>query len=353
MKCHSCLKTISKDIYCPKCRKLLFDGRKIKPLNFNKEKFYEHKREMINRISLSGVQDKISLAFNNDGVLVPTAKNGQYILKPIPRAHDSAINLQDISANEHLSMQISQQVFKIPTALNGLIAFSDGELAYITRRFDYEKNITTGVIEKLDQEDFAAVLEFTSDSKGENYKYESSYEACAQNIQKYVAASIPALEDFYKRVVLNYLIGNADAHLKNFSLIRSSNRDDYSLSLNYDILYTKYHLKDEDGIMALDLFETHETVAFGAMGYYTLEDFEVFAKSCKIKEKRLNKIFKDIILSISKVDELIKASFLSSDAKEKYRDAYHKRLDECLLYSIESYPFVSIVQNTIDKFRRK
>ena len=351
MTCHSCLKSISKDIYCPKCKRNLFDGKVIKPLSFNKEKFYEHKREMTNRISLSGVQDKISLAFNDSGILIPTAKNGQYILKPIPKAHDSAINLQDISANEHLSMQISQQIFKIPTAYNGLIAFNDGELAYITKRFDYEKNIETGVTEKLDQEDFAAVLDFTSDSKGENYKYESSYEACAINIQKYVAASIPALEDFYKRVVLNYLIGNGDAHLKNFSLIRSINRDDYSLSKNYDILYTSYHLKDEDGIMALDFFESHETVAFGAMGFYTLEDFEVFARICKIKDSRLNKIFKGILQSTSAVDKLIQASFLSEEGKEKYRDAYHKRLNKCLLYSIDSYPFVSIVQEIINKFR--
>lgn len=351
MKCHSCLKSISKDIYCPKCKKNLFDGKIVKPLSFNKEEFYEHKREMTNRISLSGVQDKISLAFNDSGILIPTAKNGQYILKPIPRAHDSAINLQDIAANEHLSMQISQQVFKIPTALNGLIAFNDGELAYITRRFDYEKNMSTGLLEKMDQEDFAAVLEFTSDSKGENYKYESSYEECAKNIEKYVAASIPALEDFYKRVVLNYLIGNGDAHLKNFSLIRSNNRDDYSLSKNYDILYTKHHLRDEDGIMALDLFNAYETVAFGAMGFYTLEDFEIFAKICKIKDRRLNKIFKDILQSTPAVDKLIQASFLSEDAKESYKDAYHKRLKKCLLYSIESYPFVPIVQGTIDKFK--
>lgn len=46
--------------------------------------------------------------------------------------HESAINLEDIAVNEHLSMQISSQVFKIPTALNGLIEFNDGELAYMT-----------------------------------------------------------------------------------------------------------------------------------------------------------------------------------------------------------------------------
>lgn len=56
-------------------------------------------------------------------------------------------------ANEHLSMLISKSVFKIPTASCGLIKFNDDELAYITKRFDYdeEKNL------KYDQEDFAGI----------------------------------------------------------------------------------------------------------------------------------------------------------------------------------------------------
>lgn len=350
MICHSCFKDVKSGKYCSKCRKDLFSGRDIQPLSFNKEEFYEHKREMTNRMSLSGVQDKISLKFGDDGHLIPTATNGEYILKPIPRTHESAINLEDISANEHLSMQLSSQVFKIPTAYNGLIAFSDGELAYITKRFDYSLDSNEKKIIKLDQEDFASVLQYTKASNGDDYKYESSYEACANNIKKFVAAKKPALEDFYKRVVLNYLIGNADAHLKNFSLIREVSRTDYSLSPNYDILYTKYHLPKEDGIMALDLFDEYESEAFGAMGYYTLQDFEELATICEITPKRLNKIFADIFKSRGEVKNLIKHSFLSNRAKEEYEDAYYTRLEKSLFYSIKSYPFRGVTQKTIDSF---
>jgi len=350
MRCHSCLKNISSGFYCRLCLKKLFDGKKIKPLEFDKTEFYEIKRQMTNRISLSGVQDKISLTYGDHNDLIPTQTDGRFILKPIPRVHDSAIHLEDIAANEHLSMQISSQIFKIPTAPNGLIEFKDGELAYITKRFDYNIDATKASILKLDQEDFASVLSFTKESAGNDYKYESSYEECAYGIKRFVAAYIPALEDFYKRIVLNYLIGNGDAHLKNFSLIREVNRDDYSLSPNYDILFTRYHLPDENGISGLDLFKEYESEAFKAMGYYTLEDFEIFAKMIGISDKRLIKIFNNILSSTDKVHRLIEQSFMSSEAKIAYRENYDIRLKKCLCYSIESYSFRGVTQDVINKY---
>ncbi len=351
MRCYSCLKNIDKDLYyCPKCKSNLFDGKNVKPLNFDKTEFYRIRGEMSDKMSISGVQDKISLSFNSSNELTPTNIDGKYILKPIPRDHDSTINLEDIVQNEHLSMQISSQIFNINTAYNGLIEFSDGELAYITKRFDYSLKGSEKKIVKVDQEDFASVLEYTSESHARNYKYESSYEECALKIKDVIAAYIPALEEFYKRIVLNYLIGNADAHLKNFSIIKDIDRADYSLSPNYDVLYTKYHLPKEDGIMGLELFKEHETKAFGAMGYYTLEDFEVFAQIIGIKQKRLEKIYKDILTSQDQVYNLIDRSYMSNKAKYSYKENYENRLKKCLFYSIETYPFRSFAQETIKKY---
>lgn len=351
MRCYGCLKDIDKGLYyCPKCKSNLFDGKNVKPLNFDKTEFYKIRSEMSGKMSISGVQDKISLSFNSNNELVPTNKDGKYILKPIPRDHDGTINLEDIVQNEHLSMQISSQIFKINTAHNALIEFSDGELAYITKRFDYSLNGSEKKIIKVDQEDFASVLEYTSENHSKNYKYESSYEECALKIKEVIAAYIPALEDFYKRVVLNYLIGNADAHLKNFSIIRDVDRADYSLSPNYDILYTKYHLPKEDGTMGLELFKEHETKAFGAMGYYTLEDFELFAEMIGIKPKRLEKIYKDILTRQKQVHDLIDRSYMSNKAKDSYKENYENRLNKCLFYHIDSYPFRSFAQETIKKY---
>jgi len=347
MKCHSCLKPTHKQVYCAKCTKELFDGHKVKALSFDKQTFYKKRKEYVKRISISGVQDKISLSFNGDDILEITAIDGEYILKPIPSI-EQIDNAHDVCANEHLSMQLSQQIFKIPTAFNALIPFSNGELAYITKRFDYDSKG-----DKLDQEDFASILEHTSESHGQNYKYDSSYELCANAIKRYVPASIPAIEDFYKRIVFNYLISNGDAHLKNFSLYRPEGRVDRTLTPNYDLLYTRYHIPNEVGYMGLDLFQDElekSTKAFEAMGYYTLEDFELFAQKIGITEKRLQKIFEWILSSTPKVIEMIDNSFLTIEGKELYKKNYIERLKLHLCYSIEGYPFVGKMQKVIDRY---
>ena len=350
MQCFGCTKMITRGHYCNKCRSNLFDGQKIVPLKFDKKEFYRKRRELADRMSISGVQDKISLKFGSKGELEPTAKDGTYILKPIPIAED-VNRSEDIVANEHISMLLSREVFKIPTALSALIEFSDGEKAYITRRFDYSGEEKSGTLIKSDQEDFASILDRTSDTNGKNYKYESSYEACASAIKRFVPAYVPTLEDFYKRILFNYLIGNGDAHLKNFSLYREAGRKDWSLTPNYDLLYTRYHIPQELGYMGLDLFEgDSETDSFKAMGYYTLEDFELFAKTIGIPQKRLVKIFDFFLQKTPDVVGMVNRSFLSQEGKDAYLKNYLERLKLHLCYSIDSYAFKGETQAIIDKY---
>ncbi|WP_457743267.1 HipA domain-containing protein [Sulfurimonas sp.] len=337
MRCYGCLKEIrGKSQYCSKCKKNIFNNIDVKPLTFNKEEFYTFKSENTQRMSISGVQDKISLKFSDANILEPTEVQGHYILKPVPNTN-SAQKIEDIPMNEHVSMQISKQIFKLDTAENGLIEFSDGELAYITKRFDYQKN-RAHTVAKVEQEDFASILNYTSEINGRSYKYEGSYEAIAKGIKKYVAAYAPALEEFYKRLLLNYLIGNGDAHLKNFSLMRPLDRDDYILTPNYDLLYTGYHIEN-DSLTAIDLFDEYETEAFGAQGQYTLQDFEEFGLMIGIPEKRLIKIFKEILQNEPKVYEMVSNSYLSDAAKEAYVSNYEKKLHKYLLYFIDSFAF--------------
>lgn len=92
-------------------------------------------------------------------------------------------------------MLISKEIFKIDTAPCGLVRFSDGEIAYITKRFDYEQDTQ----HKYDQEDFASILDVNSTKDGANYKYDTkTYLDCANTIKLNVSASIVVLEDFLK-----------------------------------------------------------------------------------------------------------------------------------------------------------
>lgn len=307
--------------YCSKCIKELFNGTVPNPLNFNKVEFTKKRAELSARMSISGVQDKISLTFEKKD-LIPTATNGKYILKPITSGDGHIQNEKDIAANEHLSMLISKNVFKIPTASCGLIKFSDGELSYITKRFDYDKFSNL----KYDQEDFAGVMGITPATHGENYKYDAcSYLDCARMIKKYVASSITSQEDFFKRIILNYLICNGDAHIKNFSLYSKSDSLEYFLTPNYDLLNTRFHINEKYGDMAIDLLDDY-TSTYEAYGYYTHDDFKTFAKYIDLPEIRFNKIMKFIEDSYLEVENLIDKSFLSHKAKEFYKESYKDRM---------------------------
>ncbi|MGD9554423.1 MAG: type II toxin-antitoxin system HipA family toxin [Arcobacteraceae bacterium] len=320
--CLGCLATDKKltNNYCSKCIKELFNGTTPNPLNFDKIEFSKKRAELSPRMSISGVQDKISLCFEKKD-LTPTATNGKYILKPITKGEGQIKNENDIVANEHISMLISKNIFNIPTASCALIKFSDGELAYITKRFDYDDN---GL--KYDQEDFSGVLEVTSATHGENYKYDAcTYVDCANMIKQHVASSIIAIEDFFKRILLNYLICNADAHLKNFSLYSKADSKEYFLTPNYDLLNTRYHINEKYGDMALELLDNY-TPSYNAYGFYTYNDFKTFAKYIDLPEIRFNKIMQFVEDSFLEVEKLINKSLLSDEAKEFYLQSYKDRM---------------------------
>ena len=179
-------------------------------------------QEQTKRLSISGVQLKYSLKLIGKE-LVLTDRGGEYILKPIPPSMLIALPDQ-APENEHLTMQIANHLFKIPVADNALIYFKEGAPAYITRRFDVKPDRT-----KYQQEDFAQISGSTKKSKGDNYKYEGTYEDIGKLIKSNVAAYRPVMESFFKVVLFNYIFSNGDAHLKNFSLIQTD-FGDYTLS---------------------------------------------------------------------------------------------------------------------------
>jgi len=307
----------TKDIYCKKCKKELFENQKISyVLDFDKKEFLSSKIELSNRMSISGVQDKISLKIENNK-LVPTTKEGLYLLKPIPLM-DYGILLDDVACNEHFTMQLSSQIYKIPTAINGLIQFSDGELAYITKRFDRINGV------KIKQEDFASLALHSEQTHGKNYKYDYSYEQIAKLIKKYLPTYKLELIKFFKLLLFNYLVGNGDAHLKNFSVIQRETKE-YALSFAYDLLSSSIHIPNE-ARTALELFEDYETQSYKINGYYAYDDFITFARFVGIDEKIASKTIVDFLHLESKTLELLEISFLSDNAKKAYKSLYLDRV---------------------------
>ena len=170
--------------YSATCLKNLFMGKKVNHIlpyshSQNDEEDAEKFLENRSRISISGVQEKVSMIMiKNKLRLTEKGEQGTYILKPIPR---DLRKPTQVPANEHLTMQIAKQVYGINTAENALIFFNNGDPAYITKRFDVKPDGT-----KLGKEDFASLAGKTKDTAGPDFKYEYSYEEAAQLLKKYV-----------------------------------------------------------------------------------------------------------------------------------------------------------------------
>jgi len=316
MNCLGCF-ALSQEVYCKRCRRELFDNQKINfVLDFDKKEFLSKSVELSERMSISGVQDKISLRIE-DKKLVPTTKNGTYLLKPVPLMEYVEL-IADVAKNEHFTMQLASQVFKLETAINGLIAFSDGELAYITKRFDRVDGT------KIKQEDFASLAERSEQSHGKNYKYDYSYEEIGVLIKKYLPAYRVEMVSYFKLVLFNYLVGNGDAHLKNFSVYQRVTGD-YGLTPAYDLLSSSLHLPNESRT-ALELFEEYETKSFEANGFYAYDDFLAFGERLGLSKKMLENILKTFMGYEKKVLEMLENSFLTQEAKERYEALFLDRL---------------------------
>ena len=196
-KCPCCLGE-GFETYCSRCIKKLFDGRKIgHVLSFTRPEFNRIKIESKGRLSISGIQIKHSLTVDKKELKL-TERDGRYILKPVPSGQ--FVNLKQIPANEHVTMQIAGQIYNINTAVNAIIFFADDEIAYITKRFDLSNDN-----KKLLQEDFAQIAGRTEETHGLNYKYDFSYEEIALLIKKYVSAYPVEIEKYFKVVLFNYL----------------------------------------------------------------------------------------------------------------------------------------------------
>lgn len=310
--------------YSPAAVKLLFDGNPVSHiLPFrspnNEEAENEEYAKHVGRVSLSGVQPKAGLIIKGNQLVRPSEQErSRYILKPAPSSY-ALLERKDYPANEHLSMQLASQVYHIETAPNALCFFSDGEQAYITRRFDAAPDGS-----KYQQEDFASLAGLTKAHGGSDYKYSNlSYEECAEIIGKYTTAPSVEILKFFRIVVFNYLILNDDAHLKNFSLINRGDGE-YHLSPAYDLINTSLHLH-EPRIFALDKGLFREGMHLTDTRTVTRVDFEEFGRRIGLATRLVKRELDNFATEQPLAKELINRSFLSDKLKKYYWQSYNYR----------------------------
>lgn len=306
------------DTYSPTCLRRVFNGRRVNHVldydspvaESDSALFLENRKNM----SISGVQEKFSVVLDKNKIrLADKDERGSHILKPVPQIGSRR---NQMPANEHLTMQIARQVFKIATAENAFIFFRDGTPAYITKRFDRDDKGN-----KLAQEDFASLMDRTPQKDGEQYKFASNY----LELFEFMRAHLPIYQiealKLFKVLIFNYLFSNGDAHLKNFSLLET-NLGDLALSPCYDLLNSRIHIEDdefalEDGLLPRNI--NHGTVT---------AKFNLLAEKAGLNPKIVNSTMSFMRQQSAKVEELIAASFLDERTKRSYLQQYQGRLKQ-------------------------
>lgn len=316
------------DTYSPAAIRKLFSGRKtshIMDFSVQDEGFASEIARNVGHMSLSGVHDKLSAVWSEGKVmLAPEGMSGTYILKPIPT--DRSLRYRNMMpANEHLTMQIAEQVYGISTAANGLIFLSDDTPAYLAKRFDVAADGR-----RIKQEDFASLLGLTVESNGNDFKYKGSYLEMASVIRQVLPAWPVELAKFFRLVVFNYIFGNGDAHLKNFS-VQQTEADDYILAPAYDLINSSLHVADgdfalEEGILS----ETERSDTYRRSGHPCREDFATFGRIIGLNETVVNKILIPFSARQEGVYRLTDRSFLDKRMQRMYLRSYEERMNRFL-----------------------
>lgn len=245
------------------------------------------------KMSIQGVQPKLSAVLNIvEGKFEIVDNGGVYILKP--QSH-----FPEVPENEDLTMRLADS-FGIEVPLHGLIYSKDKSLTYFIKRFD--RIARKG---KHSVEDFAQLSGKTRDTK-----YDSSMEQVVSIIDKYCTFPLVEKLKLFRLTLFNFLIGNEDMHLKNFSLIGRERK--IELSPGYDLLNTTIVLRNVTEEIALPLGGKKRNLTRSLLiDYFGNERL-------KLKEP----VIQDVLAKLSSVfnlwEETITKSFLSDPIKEKY-----------------------------------
>lgn len=309
MNCLYCYQPLSEnDVdFHASCSKKIF-GTVIPPeLPYDESQMNELALRVVqSQMTVTGVQPKLSLNLAS-GEHKSEPKRftivglwGNYILKP------PTTNYPQMPEVEDLTMHLAK-IVRINIVAHSLIRLKSGQLAYITKRIDRDSK------QKLHMEDMCQLTERMTE-----YKYHASYEQIGKAILKY--SGNPGLDvvNFCEVVLFSFLTGNADMHLKNFSLIYDPATGPV-LSPAYDMLCTALVNPADDEDLALTLNGKKKRI--------NRKDFEMAFSTLKLDPKQQANLFSKMGKARNKWIEFVQISFLSKDFKDKYIQLINDRFE--------------------------
>ena len=303
--CYQPLNEGEKD-YHPRCAKRFFGQASVPILPYTRKDINQLARVVVeSRTTVTGVQAKLSMDLEHDVYgraqrLTIVGVMGRYILKPQTEQFERLPEIEDLTM--HLA-----EIAHIPTVPHALIRFEDGELNYITRRID-----RTNDGRKLPMEDMCQLSGRLTEQK-----YQASYETIAKLIDRY--SSVPKLDivNFWEQVVFSWIVGNADMHLKNFSLI-SEKPNKHVLTPTYDQVSTAIVMPEDTDELALPLN--------GFQKKLLAMDFVQAMENTGLTNQMAQRILNRFVSLQEKWFSCIDDSFISDAQKAQFKELINKRI---------------------------
>lgn len=229
------------------------------------------------------------------------ALSGNYILKPESDEFYQLPELEDVTM--HMAADVGLQV-----AEHTLIEMGDGHLAFLTKRLDRVGK------RKIAQEDACQLSQLPTESKDRG-----SHEGLGKIIQKYSGFPGDDALRIFELTLFSFITGNADMHLKNFSLLKTESGR-YRLSPAYDLVPTRLLLSEKEDPEELALHLT------GKKSGFRRKDFHSYATYLGIPDKVTEKTISHFIKAREKMHRRLDMSFLNKTLIKSYKDLIDKRL---------------------------
>ena len=301
-RCLCCQKEIEgAERYHPKCLNKLFGVSWIPKIPFGIGDMPAEVSKSGAKMSISGVQIKASVKLDRgkQGIAM-VQTGGTHVLKAEPNEYP------ELPQNENCCMNIAQDLgMDVPP--HGLFFMADGKLGYVIKRFD---RLDNG--DKIHKESMAQILSIKTEDK-----YKGSLEKVGKTIQQNVKNIGLDLINFFERVLLSFLVGNGDMHMKNWALITLPNGEMH-LAPCYDFVCSKIHIPNE---------EDFALTINGRKNEIRKRDFTALGMSLKIEPKAIENVLNRFKDASGAILEAVSYSELSTERKKRFDEVIRARYE--------------------------
>jgi len=226
----------------------------------------------LNKNAISGVQPKTIAIVKDKGNI----NLSEYIVKTW------ADEYPNLAENEYFCLKAVEKTgVTIPE-----IKLSKNKKFLLVKKFDYDSKSK----QFLGFEEILGLM-----GKNRDKKYCGSYEQVAKILYTVTTEKETSMKDFYKTIVMNFLLKNGDAHLKNFGILYDNNLSKIWFAPSYDIVNTVCYIYQDKPALTM----------FGKKIWWAKKELITFGtKHCMLSPSISKKLYKDCLDALiqSKVD---------------------------------------------------